>query len=481
MATRNHLQRGLRAACFAACWILLASCGRLSSPPALPAATASPPGANRTSGVPEDQRYTPSPEGNIFTAIPSEESGPIAVRITLPVQRRYPEGAGVLVEVPPFFTPGEGYSRGLDVRSIGILHVTFLWPGCADPKLGHLSGGVRDYGGAGSIAALRDVIRFASGDLADTNGRTIADIAGIPVMAGNVGLYAFSHPGLSAVSVMASYGDRLTALRYFIGRENPTVDAISSMEIGYFGGDGEPVINPEYRYPGSFHADDILLDYSSIRWDPELPGCVQGAKGAPYFDGNGNGRRDPSEFALGTQCPTMFGKRVYSAVLTRALETNRIFTSDSWPEDLAMPDEAEALWSIRESPGAYPALRERMPEVKVMLVFGVRDHVQVALDKPHVHQAWLGFSGAGLWVRLNPDSAYAACLGPDIGNWQDHPAGVEPEDWMEAYRWGHPNSPSAAEVFPLAAVAEMADRVYYENWAPDFDRVLGGACKPANG
>jgi hypothetical protein len=102
-------------------------------------------------------------------------------------------------------------------------------------------------------------------------------------------------------------------------------------------------------------------------------------------------------------------------------------------------------------------------------VFGVKDHVQVLRDKPHIHQAWMGFAeSAGLWVRLNPDSAYVECLGPEAGAWQDHPAGEAPGDWSDAYLWGHPDTRDAASLFPLAGVAEMADRVYYENWAPDF-------------
>jgi hypothetical protein len=478
----KNARRSWVAGLWAASGFLLCSCAPASGNP-IPTATFGrfpviTPGPMQTPGVPIGQQYTPTNDGRVYTAITSEESGPIAVQLTLPAQHRYPEGAGVLVEVPQFYTPVEGYQQSLEVFSIGLIHVTFLWPGCSDPKLGHSSGGARDYGGAGSIAALRDVIRFASGEIGDANGKKISEIAGMPVMAGNVGLYAFSHPGLAAVAVMAAYGDRLTGLRYFVGRENPTVDVISAMEIGHYGSDQEPVPNPGYRYPESFRGDDIRLDYSSIRWDAELPACGKGSQGAPYFDRNGNGRLDPTDHALGTQCPTMFGKRVYSAALTAALKTNGVFADGEWPEDLATPDEAMNWWSIRESPGAYPALRDQIPGLKVMLVFGVKDHVQVLRDKPHIHQAWLGFAeSADLWVRLNPDSAYAACLGPETGDWQDHPAGEAPEDWIDAYLWGHPDFKGATTLFPLAGVAEMADRVYYENWAPDFDRILGGACK----
>jgi hypothetical protein len=460
------------------CW--LGACAPVSQTYTPMATTTRWYGESPSAGAAAENRYTPTNDGRIYTKIPTEESGPIAVQVTLPTRPRFPEGAGVLVEVPPFFTPVEGYQQSLETHSIGIVHVTFLWPGCRDPKTGDTSGGNRDYGGAGSIAALRDVIRFASGELADTGGKKISDIAGMPVLEGNLGLYAFSHPGLAAVAVMAGYGNGLPGLRYYVGRENPTVDAISAMEIGHFGSDGQPVPNPGYEYPDSFRSDRILLDYSSVRWDPDLPACAGGSRGAPYFDRNGNGRLDSGDHALGTQCPSMFGMRVYSAALTAALERNNVFAPGEWPEDLATVDFAMDWWSIRESPGAYPALTEQIPGLKVMLVFGERDHVQVARDKPHIHQAWLGFrESAGLWVRLNPDFAYAECMGAETGDWQDHPAGAAPQDWLDAYLWGHPDSKAAAVLFPLAGVAEMADRTYSDNWAPDLDGVLAGTCKKA--
>ena len=480
--TWNDRRRFRLVGCCTAAGFLLGVCGCVPAQ-VLPTSTSGP-AANRspvppqTPGVPDDQRYAPTNDGRIYTAIPSEESGPVAVQVTIPAQYRYPDGAGVLVEVPPFFTPGGGYQQSLEVFSIGLIHVTFLWPGCVDSKTGHSSGGSRDFGGPGSIAALRDVIRFASGEIGDTNGKMLSEIAGIPVMEGNVGLYAFSHPGLAAVSVMAAYGGQMPSLRYFVGRENPTVDVISAMEVGHYDDDRKPVLNPLYRYPGSFRDDDVLLDYSTLRWDAELPGCGGGSMGAPYFDIDGNGQRDSSDHALGTQCPTMFGKRVYSAALSAALESNHVFAAGEWPEDLATPEEAANWWSIRESPVAYPALRNQIPGLKVMLVFGEKDHVQVLRDKPHIHQAWLGFAEkAGLWVRLNPDSAYVTCLGSGLGDWKDHPAGLAPGNWFAAYLWGHPDTQDAVSVFPLAGVAEMSDRVYYENWAPDFDEILGGACK----
>ena len=42
----------------------------------------------------------------------------------------------------------------------------------------------------------------------------------------------------------------------------------------------------------------------------------------------------------------------------------------------------------------------------------------------------------------------------------DNPANTEPDDWMDAEAWGFPGvTPQAKYDIPVAAVAEMADRV----------------------
>jgi hypothetical protein len=109
-----------------------------------------------------------------------------------------------------------------------------------------------------------------------------------------------------------------------------------------------------------------------------------------------------------------------------------------------------------------------------MLVFAKNDHVQPAPDKPHVHQAYDGFSkAAGLWVRLNPDSVYIRLvgIGPET-DLPDNPANSEPEDWMESREWAYFGDALSSIVVCLAGVAEMSDRVRENNWANNLDEVL---------
>jgi hypothetical protein len=109
-----------------------------------------------------------------------------------------------------------------------------------------------------------------------------------------------------------------------------------------------------------------------------------------------------------------------------------------------------------------------------MLVFGAKDHVQAALDKPHIHQAYDGFVlKAGLqWIRLNPDQAYARSLRPDGLGFPDNRVNLEPDDWMNSGEWGYPNSSRYGTWMSLAGVAEMMDRVQYNNWTDDLSQTF---------
>ena len=415
-----------------------------------------------------------TPGGQLITYLNSEGIGKIAVRITFPQQPRYPDGAGVVVSISTFLTRHDDFEEMVDVGGLGLIRIAYLWPGVSSASSDARSDGVDDYGGPQSIQALRDVIRFATGLLPDVNGRTLGDLSPFPVLTDNVGLYAFSHPGIAAVNVLALYGEQLP-VAYFVGRENPTVDTITAMELGHWGEHGEPQVNPLYHYPESYSPTAIHLDYSHLRWDAEMTYPQQRRfVGYPYFDLNDDGRYDEGDFMLSYKVPTIEDKRLYSAALTQALLDNGALTMETWPDDLIPPQEAAEAWAFRSTPSRYPLLREKTPDLKVMLVFDVHDHVQPLQDKPNVHQAYDGFhTTAGLWVRLNPDLAYVEALRlPGLEGYREHPANHEPGDWMEINEWAHPHTRAAGIAVSQAAVAEMADRTHEGRWEDDLDARL---------
>lgn len=290
------------------------------------------------------------PSREVVTSIVSKGIGRIAVRVTLPDRPLYSEGVPVVVEVPTYTTPVTGFDPSLPALSLGAVHLTLLWPGRSDPRTGASSEGVDDFGGPTAIRALRDVIRFACGEIRDVSGRAVGELSPIPVLTSNVGLYAFSHPGIPATIVLSRYGQELAGVTYFVGGENPTNDALFSVEVGHWGADGQPIENPYYDYPEGYAPDTLAIDTSHLDWrvDPSHP------DGVPVFRVPGG-----QDYILGDRVPRMGGKRYYSVALAEAHLRNGALTEGTWPAGVATASEAHANWPDRRAVGHYAPPRDR--------------------------------------------------------------------------------------------------------------------------
>jgi hypothetical protein len=413
----------------------------------------------------EESGLTPA-GGTRIVYVNSAGVGDIAVRVELPEKPRYPEGAPIVVEVSTWFVEFNGFHRVNETTEIGAITISYLWPGRLDPETGAQSEGEYDFGGPDSLAVLRDVIRFASGLTPDVDGYHIHELTQITPLTGNVGLWASSHSGVVATNVLAYHGQELPTVKYLVGRENPTRDEMYPLELGHFDDRGRPVYNP-YYHPDDYTSTTIHVDYSAVGWiqNEEYP------EGNPVFSSSGK----PAHALRADVHPQMWGKWYYSRDLTQALLDNGALTLENWPDHLATPAEAQAAWPYRTTVDNYPKLATTAPDLKVMLVFAALDHVQAALDKPHIHQAYDGFQGAaGLWVRMNPDRVYVEQIrgsGP-FGDYPDNAANTEPADWSDARPWGYRNELWTRKVVWLAAVAEMADRVQADNWSPNLEQTL---------
>jgi hypothetical protein len=456
------------------CLTLLASCG---TPPT---------GASTPTGTPvlfSDR---------IKTTMIRSQGLEIAVMVASPQLPRYAEGAGVVVVASPIFGEMEGFGTGPDFTSLGLIQVSYLWPGQTDAQTKAKSSGTFDYGGEQSVKILQDVIRFAGDRLADASGRYIVSMTSVPPLVGEVGVYANADAGITAVRAFSLYGVQLQGLGYFVGREVPTVDSISCMEIGHYDDAGQPVYNPFYKYPDSYSSTALTLDYTNLRWDPAHVNSSSRFVGSPYLDLDGNGSLGAGDYVFEGPIPVMFGKRYFSAALTAALLANAALSPATWPAGLATPQEAAEAWQIRQTPGLFVAMQsdEIVHNLKVMLVFAQNEPVQVAQDKPHIHQLYQGFRfEARLWVRLNPDRSYMEALfqatgmsapgiagmtpTPDgVTDFPDNPANTQPTDWAEIGTYAYPNRAQSDRLVPLAAVAEMADRLHDGYWDENLGQVL---------
>jgi hypothetical protein len=330
---------------------------------------------------------------------------------------------------------------------------------------------VYDYGGPDSLAALRDTIRFALGDIPNVDGHYLHELIETKPLYDNVGMFASSHAGVVATNVMAYHGSSFRELKYFVGRENPTMVEMYPLEIGHFDDRRKPIYNPYYQYAG-YTPTSIEVDYTHLGWvqNETYP------EGRPVFEVQG-GRN----YVLDDKGPTMEGKRYFSHALTQALLNNGVFTPGSWPEDVASPDITREFWPYRTPIENFEAIGDKLPDLKVLITFATDDHVQAAKDKPHIRQAYDGFrKRAGLWTRLNCD---LSCVQSEIdrsaslaGGFPDNDANTEPLDWYaQAGSWGFADKLAGeltARTIPLACVAEMADRVQSNNWTDNLSSTI---------
>lgn len=418
----------------------------------------------------------PGPGEVVYTYIQCAENGNIAVRIDLPEEPRYGESAPVVVIASTWFVekynePETEFHLVYNTVDVGAITVSHLWPGKTDPESGYSSDGTYDFGGPKSLAALRDAIRFALGKIPDTDGKHIDELIGIKPLTENVGMFASSHAGVVATNVMAYFGEDLTGLKYFVGRENPTMAEMYPLEIGHWDESHNAVYNPCYHHE-NYTPTSIGVDYEYLGWiqNTGFP------EGRPIFDMPGD-----NDYVLDDKGPHINGKRYFSQALTQALASNNVFANGEWPDDVATASMTSDFWPYRITVHNYGLIGQKLPNLKVLLPFATYDHVQTAPDKPHIRQAYDGFrKTAGLWTRLNCDLAYvkseideSATL---AGGFPDNDANTEPDNWyQESESWGFAGmlaGENTARTIPLAGVAEMTDRVKYNNWDNNLDGIL---------
>ncbi|HIC88925.1 MAG TPA: hypothetical protein EYP04_05940 [Anaerolineae bacterium] len=420
------------------------------------------------------------------------EGGTLAVHLFVPKvgHTRYADGAPVLVWVPGGDSPGS-LGNPLPPAANDLIVITFLFPSGVDPRSGRHSDGTYDHRGLSSIAALRDVIRYAASELADDQGHTIDEVVPGPVLHDNIGLLGASNGGNIVVAVAAEHGaDLADHLRYVIQWESPVSSQIATVDLGRVrlqcppGEEGNnDFVNPRYT---AYSPITLTVDFSDLAYDPSDP------RTPIFHDGNNDGHyttvRDP---ATGCQTPdldmngvleldedfplwayTDGTKQIYSRPVSHALMDNHVFPGP-WPPGIATPAEADVYWDLREAVRLYHNALVNIPDLEGMVLASVRDHVQSAPDKPHIRQAferwldlprsWQAQGGEGdTWVQINPSPSYLIEADPMLAGRTDLPDNAPdtpPTDWSNAAAYCIPEDIPTG-TYQLAAVWQMADRAH---------------------
>ncbi|MBN1944702.1 MAG: hypothetical protein JW797_03455 [Bradymonadales bacterium] len=439
----------------------------------------------------------PEQPGAYTVQIPStvgDEVG-IAVRVFYPGLDavRYPEGAPIAV-----FVAGGTGTAGVDPERVdlavaehGYILVEYVFPGTSSE--GATSGGFFDYRGPNCIQATTDVLRYALGDLADTDGDLLTDR--LPYALVEVtGLLGSSNGGNLATIALARHANPdLAGVDWLTTWESPIGDQYALAELGRVGDTLNPTyvagtggIDGEIGYACPWPTLDGL-----IAFDPTSPYTTQDVAyhrqvtflGQFFVDSNDNGSIDTGEFTFaplagpGTFVQGQHRAKAYHSVdLAEVLQlVGTGLFPDRPPVWLASLEETRSYWSDRDASGSIDVLHAEMPDLLVMPLATQSDHVQGQPDHPHIRgtvQAWLDAGHS--FVRLNPDAAYLAMVtGVEesalVDNQANQPVpfpGINAVLFPEIIEDQHPSA------ITTAAILELSDRTYLDNRSSDLSEVL---------
>jgi hypothetical protein len=181
--------------------------------------------------------------------------------------------------------------------------------------------------------------------------------------------------------------------------------------------------------------------------------------GGFYWDLDGSGSYEAAG-DFGTRpwlvTSTSGTKSYTSSALAAAVGAMGIYPT-SPPAHLSTLAETQAFWAPRSGVLWIDEVVQGLPGLLFLVYGSEQDHVQVAIDYPHILTQYEAFRTAGAALtRLNPDRSYVEAVMGSAPGAQDHPAG-KPFDHQSIRTAMEPESiPVGMGV--AAAACELADR-----------------------
>ena len=428
----------------------------------------------------------------------------VVVRMVYPKEPRYPGGAPVVVYVSGGIKPGflGFYDPKWDPH--GVIWINFIFPGGSETirlPTGETrqvkSGGTYDYRGFACLEALYAVLQFAQGKLSNGVGKKIMNYVDYKVLTDNVGMYGSSYGGVTAALVFAKYNSGLEGVKYIVFYESPATNFLAVTDLGRVGDDPKPDVDDDgdglpwndYRNPnyviGSTTEEGCEMNFSRLSFDPDVGFYLDNdGDGKPtYFvkgfkkitDVDNSGAIEPDEDFIFTPWQVVLKgtkKNVYSYLVIKAAHEKGLLKN--LPPHIMGLEETYNFWYWRDMSFHYDEIVKNAPWLKVMQLGFLKEHMCPAPDYPNVVLNYNAFKKRGIWVRLNPDKCYLEYVTGRTVEWEDNDANMELNfinarnymlsDWKLNFE--------ERKLIELASVLEMADRVYYNDWSPNLNKVL---------
>lgn len=303
--------------------------------------------------------------------------------------------------------------------------------------------GDNDRRGSASRAAVAAVLRWAAGEAPDLGGCTLPDRvpSASPERLFVVGT---SNGGNLAVATLADPTVSLPALAGLVLWETPAGPQFTNVELG---------ADPSVYSVGTCTygaAVGIVCDMPA----EELVAVASDEGTTLCFDRDGDGACAAVDVVVQGTEDLDTGAIMLSPALRR-LAAARALSLPGY----ASEETAAGWWAERDAARLAGALVEAQPELPVLLLASVADHVQTLPDHPHVFGLGEALQGAGAaWTRLNPGAdwlpAFAEENPPNAPLRLDDPTGaLVPEAAEEPL----------AELI-AAAILELSERHQTGEW-----------------
>ncbi len=437
--------------------------------------------------------------------VASDEFDELTVVLTWPTEGNtaWADGAPVAVMVPPAFNTNgswgrEGFSPGISAAG-GMAEVSVVLPGMNVE--GHTTSGPFDYGGESSVTAVREAVRFATGELLDTEGRSVRELSGVPVCNDQVVLSSRSAGGLVSARAMARDADILGDLVIgLVAHEPPSLPSFVGPEVGAVWMD--PDITSDDNGNGlawdegrnaSLREDDCdesscPTDLSTLSWSDDVAidqlfdsESVHSPPGVFYLDRDGSGVLDlldghpdldgngvididedtvlpPLQIRIGGGGSSQ--RHAYSPRVIAAAQEGGLFDASGWPSHVDDPAINSEFWSTRHMVRSTASAAESR-EWGFGLVYREVPHAASLRHRSGVRLVYDAAFARGNHVRYNAPDNVVRCILGDSGpdDWNGGPgseAEVDPRDMAEA---AFPASVSLQDAMTLGVAAMLWDMV----------------------
>lgn len=434
-------------------------------------------------------------EESISTYVPSDTAPGqgLAVNMIFSAKARYKDGAPVVVVVP-----GGNGSQGLDfsmhAAQQGLVEIRFAFPGGGKP--GFMSSGIYDNRGLQSQQALRDVLKFAAGEINDRSGKNISELVPVRLYNKSVGAIGWSNGGNTLLVTLGKFAEQLPFMGWVAFYESPVGTWFYPPSLG---GSSDFLSNKHYRQ-GTAATGQVLVDLKNLAYQRDAsknPGSHKKVdepelKGVAFYDENKNGVWDEgSEFAFPYSTDIGIDKQIYPPAVIKALHQLPDFQPKKEPKseelriikkklkekklDVPFVSYEESLSYFRERDGSQyiKQVVEAYPQMPFTVFGSHLDHLQRQPDHPHIAMLYnMLLDAKPKFLRLNPSGVYvgAASFMKPSTFVENRPNTSIDSDMID--RSLEPEGLLPDYVYMEAAAAELSDRVKLSRWTKVLEEPL---------